>query len=371
MDLSAIDISFDDEGICNYCHEFEKMEEHYPTGEVGKEILDKLISKIKKEGEGKKYDCIIGMSGGTDSSYSLLLAIRLGLRPLAVHFDNGWNTEIAVSNIEKVLKYLNLDLETYVVDWQEMRDIQLAFLKASVPEVEIPTDLAIRSVLYKIAKEQNIQYIIEGNSFRTEGLVPTTWSYKDGRYIKSVHEKHGAVSMKTFPNLLLSKYFYYAIIKRIKIVNLLNYVTYTKELAKEDLIKTIGWRDYGGHHYESVYTRFFMGFLAPKKFNMDRRKVSLSALIRLGRISRKDALNTLKDDEYLKNLFKIDKKYLCKKFGLTTEEFNDLIQKPVSSSLNYNSYYNLFRILNPIIYFLRKQKILTGIFQSGTFRQKS
>ena len=367
MDTSASDIYFDEAGVCNYCHQFSSMEHEYPVGEMGKIKLEKIVEEIAASGKGKPYDCLVGISGGTDSMYTLLMTVKYGLRPLAVHFDNGWNGEIAVSNIFNALKILNLDLETFVVDWEEFKDIQLSFLKASVPEVETPTDMGIRAVLYKTAAALNINYIIEGTNFRAEGIVPKVWGYKDGRYIKSVHARYGVVPMSTYPNVTLTNYIYYNFAKRIKLVRFLNYLEYDKAPAKEILKEQLAWRDYGAHHAESVYTRFFQYYLAPIKFNMDRKKVTLSALVRREKISREEALLILQKNDYLAGDYENDKKYISKKLGISLDEFERIISQPPRSFFDYESYYRLLKIAEPIIYYAHKLKIVSGVFQGGRF----
>ena len=367
MDTSASDIYFDEAGVCNYCHQFSSMEREYPVGEMGKIRLEQIVEEIGASGKGKPYDCLVGISGGTDSTYTLLMTVKYGLRPLAVHFDNGWNGEIAVSNIYNALKILDLDLETYVVDWEEFKDIQLSFLKASVPEVETPTDMGIRAVLYDTAAALDINYIIEGTNFRAEGIVPKVWGYKDGRYINSVHARHGVVPMNTYPNVTLNKYIYYNFVKRIKLVRFLNYLEYDKAPAKKILKEQLSWRDYGAHHAESVYTRFFQYYLAPIKFNMDRRKVTLSALVRREKISREEALSVLQTSDYLAGGFENDKKYISKKLGISLDEFESILSQPPRSFFDYESYYQLLRMADPIIYYAHKLKIVSGVFQGGRF----
>lgn len=365
MDTSVPDIEFDENGVCNYCKLQDELEKQYPINAEGEDQLKGIIEKIKSNGKSKKYDCIIGVSGGTDSTYFLLMAKKYGLRPLAVHFDNGWNTEISVRNIENAISRLNIDLITYVVDWEEFKDIQLSFLKASVPEVELPTDLAVRTVLYKIAAAEKIKYIIEATSFRAEGIVPHGWGYKDGKYIKSVQKKFGKYPIKSFPNLSIFKYLYYAGIRRIELLRLLNFISYQKKDAKEIIKKELGWQDYGEHHHESIYTKFFQAYLAPKKFNMDRRKVTLSAMIRCKKISRDEALNKIQKDYYNEEELLQDMEYISKKFNLTLDEFKKIINQNPKSFLDYPSYYPLLKRINFLVKVAYKFKLLKSGFQRG------
>jgi hypothetical protein len=222
-DSSIAGIRFDDKGICSYCKIQDEWEKKLPLNELGQQRLNQILEEIKAKGKNKKYDCIIGLSGGTDSTYCLYMAKKLGLRPLAVHLDNGWDSDISISNIKNKVTKLVAYLKTITCDWEEFKDIQISFLKASVPGAEIPTDIAIKSVLYRVAAEEGIHYIITGGSFRTEGKIPIAWGYMDGKYIKSVHKKFGKTKLKTFPNFTISDRFYYTYIKRIKHVNILNY----------------------------------------------------------------------------------------------------------------------------------------------------
>lgn len=331
-------------GICQYCTMQEQLERQYPLNESGHAAFLKAIEQIKLAGRNRKYDCIIGVSGGTDSTYQLHLAKQHGLRVLAVHFDNGWNSDIAVKNIERVTQKLGFELTTYVVDWHEFRDLQLAFLKASTPDSEIPTDLAIQKILYKTASDEGVKYIMNGHSFRTEGKVPIMWSYGDGKYLKAVHKIFGTVPLKTFPNYTLMDLFYYSYIKGIKQFRFLYYVPYDKESTKKFLTEEYGWEDYGGHHYESVYTRFYQGYILPRKFGIDKRKREFSALIRSGQLTRDDALNRLSSEPPMpKDQATRDRTYLLKKFDMDEEEFERIMELPHKTFLDYPNYYSIIK----------------------------
>jgi N-acetyl sugar amidotransferase len=346
MDSSILGIRFDDKGVCNFCKIHEEWNEQFQLNEENKQKLENLIEDIKKDGRNKRYDCIIGVSGGTDSTYTLYLAKKFGLRPLAVHFDNGWDTEVAVSNIKKATEKLNIDFYTYVVDWEEFKDIQIAFLKASVPDVEIQTDIAIKGMVYRVAKNNNVKYIITGADFRTEGKIPLGWTYMDGKYIKSVHKKFGKKKLKTFPNFTLYDRFYYTFIKKIKLRSILDLVDYNKEEARKIIEKELGWKSYGGKHYESVYTRFIQSYLLPKKFNIDKRIVHYSALIRSGQMNREEALYKLKNESpYPEDKIKEDKDYVIKKLGLSKEEFEKILAQPPKTFLDYPTYFPLISSL--------------------------
>jgi len=339
MDTTDPLIVFDEEGICNYCRLHDHLEKLHPLNEEGKERLEAIIAKIKDRGRGKPYDCVIGISGGTDSTYQLYLANKFGLRPLVVHFDNGWNSNIAVSNIEKATRRLGYDLHTYVVDWEEFKNLQVAFLKASTPDSEIPTDIAIKSTLYRVAAKEGIKTIIKGHSFRTEGRTPLLWSYGDGRYIKDVNRTFNKKRLRSFPNLTLIKLFYYTLVKRIKQIRLLYYVEYDKDMIKTMLKNEFDWKDYGGHHYESIYTRFCQGYILPFKFNIDKRKREFSALIRSRQMTRAEALEKIKQPPLSSEREKRDRAYVIKKLDLTEGDFSHIMSAPQKTFLEYKTYY--------------------------------
>jgi N-acetyl sugar amidotransferase len=344
------DIVFDEEGECNYVKQYNKfLNSRVPDSKKVSKILDSIVMKIKKSGLKSDYDCIIGMSGGVDSTYTAYYAKKiLGLRPLVVHMDNGWNSEVAVSNIEKTLNALEIELCTEVLDWNEFKELQYAFLKASTPDGEIPTDHAIWAVLYKIAVKYNIKYIISGTNARTEGILPRTWAqgHLDSRYIKSVYKKFNRSnqSLKTFPILTPYKIFYYIFIRRIMKLNLLDYIQYSKAEALKILESDLNWVYYGGKHYESVYTRFYQGYWLPKKFRIDKRKAHLSTLICSGEISKGNALFEISKDPYpSKEMEKQDIDFIKKKLNISDEEFTNLLKSPIKS---YNDYPNFKSIMD-------------------------
>jgi len=367
MDTTIPGIEFDESEVCSYCKLHDELEKKYSLNEAGQKKINNLINKIKKEGRSKKYDCVLGVSGGTDSTYALYIAKKMGLRPLAVHLDNGWNTEIAVSNMKKAVKKLDVDLKIIEVSWGEFKDLQLAFLKASIPEVELPTDVAIRSILYRTTAQYSLHYFISAESFREEGVVPHSWGYKDARYIRSVHKKYGKVPLKTFPNLYISSYLYFTFIRRIKFVPILNYVKYSKENAKKILKRELDWQDYGGHHYESIYTRFYQSYLAPVKFYQDRRKVRYSALIRTGKMTRKKALIKIKELLYSAEKIQKDKEHICNKLGISLEEFEEIIAQKTRTFLDFSTYYPLINRFWPILEILYKLKLTPGTFRGRIF----
>ncbi len=344
MDTTDPLIRFDSRGICQYCHLHDRLERDYPLDAGGEAELFRIIEEIKHKGAGKPYDCVIGVSGGTDSTYQLYLAKKLKLRPLVVHFDNGWDSEIAVSNIKHATEKLGFDLYTYVVDWEEFKNLQIAFLRASTPDCEIPTDIGIKATLYRAAAGHGIKYIVNGHSFRTEGKVPIMWSYGDGRYIKSIQKIFGPKRLKSFPNFTLFDLFYYSYFKRIKQFRLLYYFAYHKKSIKKMLKKELNWQDYGGHHYESVYTRFYQGYILPEKFGIDKRKREFSTLIRSGQLDRQEALDVLKTTLPMpREQAERDRAYVVKKLGLSDDEFSDIMQQKPRSFLEFPNYYNTLK----------------------------
>lgn len=342
LDTSIPEIYFDDQGICNYCKMHDEVLKSYPDGDEGQKLLDELVSKIKKAGKGKHYDCIIGVSGGTDSTYTLYLMKKLGLRPLAVHFDNGWNSDIAAENIKKATNKLGIDLYTHVADWEEFKDLQIAFLKSSTPDAEVPTDYAIISVLLKVAVKEKIKYVIEGQASRAEGTTPLGWTYHDGRYLRGVQKKLGLKKARSFPLLSLFTLLYYTFLKRIKLVRPLEYTDYSKAMAREVNSNELGWRDPGGHHHESIFTKFFQSYYLPEKFGIDKRRRECSAKIRSGHMTRDEALAEVNSPYPVEEGIV---EYTMGKLGLNQKEFEAIMQAPNKSFLDYPSYYSLIQFL--------------------------
>jgi N-acetyl sugar amidotransferase len=346
LDENIPGISFDEKDVCNFCKEYDILDKKFSRNEATEKKLLRILKEVKNAGKTKEYDCVVGVSGGMDSSYMLYKAVELGLRPLVVHFDNGWNTEKSVSNLKKVIEKLNVDLHTYVVDWEEFRDLQISFLKASVPDIEIPTDIGIKSALYRAASQYGVKYILYGGSnFRTEGKIPIDWTYMDGKYIKDVHKKFGREKLKTFPNLTISDILYFTYIKRIKVIRLLDYFEFEFNKVLELLKKELGWEYYGGKHYESSITKFLQSYILPVKFGIDKRKVHYSALIRSGQLSREEVLNMMKELPYDKKRIYQDKEYICKKLGITEREFDKLMDLPIKSFRDYKTYRSLTQSL--------------------------
>ena len=361
LDTTIADIWFDEKGVCKYCHIHDEMEKIHPLELKGQIRLDQLIKKVKKAGKNKAYDCIVGVSGGRDSTYTLLKAVELGLRPLAVHFDNGWNSEISTSNIKNACEKLNVELHTVVADWEEFKDLQIAFLKSGTPDADIPADYAIYSVLYDVANKEQIKYILNGHSFRTEGTSPVSWTYMDGRYIKDVYKRFGSnKKMVSFPVMSMLKLVYYSFVKNIKEVRILEYINYVKKDVDDRLIKELGWKYYGGHHHENTFTQFFQSYYLPQRFNIDKRKTELSAMIRSGQIIRDDAIAVINKNQYEYDKNIID--YVISKLGLGKAEFQEIMSAPKKTHDDYRTYLPVIRLFKYPIKLACSMGILPHIF---------
>jgi N-acetyl sugar amidotransferase len=338
------DIRFDENGVCNYYHDYKEEEaKSVLTGEAGLSKLNSLAEQIKKNGEGKPYDCLIGLSGGVDSTYVAYLVKKLGLRPLAVHLDNGWNSELAVKNVENIITKLGFDLYTLVVNWEEFKDIQLSYLKASVVDIEVVSDHAIFATMYKLARDKNINYIISGTNVVTEYIMPPSWLYRkmDFANLNDIHRQYGKHKLKTYPTLNFSKYIYYTAFLNLTPISILNYVEYVKSDVKEIIKKELDWRDYGGKHYESVFTKIYQAYILPEKFHIDKRKAHLSTLICSKQMTREAALKELELPLYDPRNLKDDIEYMLKKFGLSKEEFESIMKLPRREHSEFKSDSNL------------------------------
>lgn len=357
-DESVPAITFDENGICNYCKTHEQLENEYPTGEAGRKKLEKLAENIRKSGRGKKYDCVVGISGGCDSSYLLhVTKEKLGLRPIAVHFDNTWNSKTAVENIDLVLSKLNIPLWTYVMDNCEYSDLARSMLLASVPEIDALTDIALVTTLYMAAEKFKVKYIFDGHSFRTEGITPLNWFYFDGKYIDSIHRLYGRDEMKRFPNLWIGKWIRW-LLMNIKRVRPLYYVDYNKEEVKQFLTREYRWKWYKGHHHENRYCAF-NHWLLREKFNRDLRYVEFSAMIRSGQMTREQALKEIqRPPEYPDELISEVKKRL----EFSDEEFERILKLPVKSAKDYPTYLPTFRRMKPFFWIMYKADLVPKSF---------
>ena len=343
MNTSVPDIVFDNQGICNYCKNAKlRIDKEYKDKKKDDTIFNNLIKDLKKN-KRTKYDCVIGISGGIDSSYVAYILKKNGINPLAVHFDNGWNSELAIKNIETILHKLDLSLKTVVVDWEEFKKIQLAFIKSSVSNLEIPTDHAILSTLLMIASKYNLP-IVHGGNLSTESIMPASWMHdnKDFWLIRKLC-KINNIKIKTFPILSIRKIIYYFFIKRIKYIGILNYINYDKSEALR-VLEGLGFRQYEQKHFESIFTRFFQGYILPKKFKIDKRRAHLSSLIITRQISREKAMQTLsKNFIYNEDQIAKDKEYFCKKFNFSDDDFDKyLLEKEVSAD-KYSYFNKIFK----------------------------
>lgn len=324
MDTSDPYIKFDYNGVCNHCRNFDLniSQDWYPNKE-GEEKLKKIFNKIKTENKKKEYDCIIGLSGGIDSTYLCLVIKQYNLRALAVHVDAGWNSELAVSNIEQVVKYCNFDLHTHVINWQEMRDLQLSYLKSGIANQDVPQDHAFFSSLYHFAIKNKIRYIINGGNIATESVFPPSWHHSamDSINLKAIHAKYGSLKLKQFrPISFFQYYFYYPFIKKMRIIRPLNYIEYNKEIALKILKEKINFKDYGLKHGESRFTKFFQNYFLPKRFNIDKRRPHYSSLILSGQLSRDQAIRNICQSLYSEEDLKQDKFFISKKLGIEIDQ---------------------------------------------------
>ena len=333
-------IKFNSYGICNYCDQIKLLENKFKTGTIeGIKKFEEIVKKIKKTSKGKKYDVIIGVSGGTDSSFLMHLACESGLRPLAVHYDNTWNTAIATQNIKKLVTKLDIDLETYVIDSREQDDIFLAFLKAGVCGADASTDLALAEVTYRMAKKYGVKYVFEGHSFQAEGVSPLNNSYTDGKFIKSVVKTHSNRELITYPNMTFWRFIWWTVFNQIKKIRPLWYLSYDKNSAKALLENKYDWKDYGGHHLENRISAFDHSYLMPKKFKVDQRNNSLSAAVRSGVMERDEALYIYSQEPFLEQGI-ID--YVKKRLKLDDKTFNQILNGPIRTFKNYKTYKSKF-----------------------------
>ncbi len=341
MDTTDPEIWFDKHGVSShairYDRDFGPVIDAARSGARQQE-LSNLVSRVREEGKRKAYDCIVGVSGGVDSTYLALQLVNLGLRPLAVHFDSGWNSKLAVENIENIVSKLNLDLYTDVVNWQEMQDLQLSFFRASVPNCDIPTDHAFSSVAYRQADKHGLKYIFSGHNLASESILPKAWGYNalDAQHVRAIHRRFGNMKLKSYPTLgLLKQHGWYETLRGIKRINLLDYMPYRYDDAKQVITNELDWQDYGGKHYESVFTRYFQGHYLPYKFGFDKRRAHYSSLILSNQMTRDEALKKLKKPPYDESLRDRDHEFIAQKLGVSVAEFDEILAKPPVDHLDY------------------------------------
>jgi N-acetyl sugar amidotransferase len=370
MDTTAKEITFDEKGVCNFCRAFDELANKtiWRPLDVRLKELDESVKRIKEIGKNSKYDCLLGLSGGVDSSYLVHWAKQVGLRPLIVHFDNGWNSELAVKNIENLIAKTGFDLYTYVINWDEFKDLQLAYIKASVLDIEVPTDQLIYASLHRIARKFKIKSIVNGNNISSEGILPHSWYYPDKLDLVNtteIHKRFGTKKLNNFPKLGLIQQFINLKLHSMYSIPPLNLLDYDKNKAKELLIKEYGWRDYGGKHYESIFTRFYQGYILPRKFRIDKRRAHLATLVAAGLMKREDALEELKKPTYDPKLQQEDYEYALKKFEISREEFERYMnEKPIPHEFygtqwdkkHFRKYYIFKRLFGPMFNLLAKIK---------------
>lgn len=358
MDTSDSKIMFDEKGVCDHCRDFhENVMPNWHTDEIGRKQLETYVAKIKKEGEGKDFDCILGMSGGVDSSYLLHLAVtELGLRPLVFHVDGGWNSELAVNNIQVMIDKLGLDLYTEVINWEEMKDFQLAFFKSGVPHIDIPQDHAFIATLYEFAHKYNIKYILNGGNISTECVRnPMEFLYygTDMAQIRDIKKQFGTIEMKTYPfSPILKHKFYLRYIKGVKVIKPLNHMPYVKEDALKLLSETYGWTPYPQKHFESRFTKFFEAYWLPVRFGFDTRRVQYSSLILTGQMKREDALEKMKKPAYNPETIEDEFKYIATKLGISVEQLQGYLNAPKKFYWDYRNQQSMFKTGAKVLKFL-------------------
>lgn len=339
MDTTDPDIRFDERGLCSHCRSYADWSARRPSPESRAAALERLLDEIRREGRGRDYDCLIGISGGVDSSYVAYKLRSLGLRALAMHFDSGWNSELAVYNIENLVKRLDLDLHTVVCDWSEMRDLQRAFFQASVVNCDVPQDHAFVAALLQTADRFGLRHVLSGHNTATEFVMPDAWrghNSQDWVHIRGIHQRYGRVPLRRYPHFTTWQHFlYYPHLKRVRFHNVLESIPYFKSEAKTVLTAEIGWRDYGVKHGESRFTRFFQGCYLLEKFGFDKRKAHLSNLVITGQLSRDEALAGLKAPPLSPDAARVETAFVLKKLGLTAEEWDEIMRRPPRGYRDY------------------------------------
>lgn len=343
MDMSDSRIVFDDKGVCDHCNTYYKHTlPNWHVDERGQRELQAIVSQIKEAGKGREFDCIIGMSGGIDSSYLTYIAKeQLGLRPLVFHVDAGWNSQIAVNNIEKLVDGLSIDLYTEVIDWEEMKDLQLAFFKSSVAHIDAPQDHVFFATMYKFAVQYDVKYILTGGNLSTECVRnPVEWMYyqSDSAQLRDIHRKFGSRPLVNYPvTSILWHKVYLPFVKKIKVVRPLNYVPYVKRDAINLLVERFGWQPYPQKHFESRFTRFYESYWLPKKFGYDVRRVQFSSLILTGQMTREEALAKLQESPYDPETLGQDFEFVASKLGISVEELQGYLDAPNKTYRDYQN----------------------------------
>jgi len=358
MDETDANIKFDEHGVCNHCHRFDEVQSlQLFSGVDGETRLQNIVDKIKKEGAGKEYDCIIGLSGGVDSSYLAVKIKDFGLRPLVVHVDAGWNSELAVSNIEKIIKHCGYDLHTHVMNWEEMRDLQLSYMKAAVANQDVPQDHAFFSSMYHFAVKNDIKYILSGGNLATEAVFPDSWhgSAMDAINLKDIHRTYGSKPLRDYKTIsFFEYYFWYPFAKGMRTVRPLNFMEYDKREAEKYLQETVGYRSYARKHGESIFTKLFQNYYLPTKFGYDKRKLHYSSMILSGQMSREEAVVKLAEPLYAVDELENDIDYFCKKMRVNRQQFDELMQAPIHDYSDFKSWDKLQGVAKKSQVFLQK-----------------
>jgi len=324
-------IEFDEQGVCNYCHASDQALARWSLSSEEQRIkFEQAIGAIKASGAGRAYDCILGLSGGVDSSYVAYLAMKNGLRPLIVHLDNSWNSELAVKNIENIINRTGFEYFNYVIDWEEFKDMQLAYLRASVIDTEVVTDQAIFAILHIKAHELGIKYILFGDNPKSERTMPSGWNYQknDLSNMRAIHRRYGRKKLRTYPLMGLYDLDWYRKVGGVSYVSLLHYVDVSVSEMKATLEREFGWRDYLWKHCESVFTQFYQGYILPKKFGVDKRKAHITDEVLSGLITRDEAIRRLEEPYYTDEQLREDYDFVTRKFGLTPQEFEEILALP-------------------------------------------
>lgn len=349
MDTSDPMINFDVNGVCNHCIEFDTItRKQWLPNEEGRTRWAEIANQIRVAGKGRDYDCILGLSGGVDSSYLAIKIHEWGLRPLVMHVDAGWNSELAVANIEALVKHCNYDLHTHVVDWEEMRDLHLAYLRSGIPNQDVPQDHIFFASLYHFATRNGIRYILSGGNLATEGIFPKAWhgSAMDAINLKFIHRQYGERPLRRYKTISFFQYYlWYPFIKRMRTVRPLNYMPYDKMKAIEELERAVGYKPYARKHGESLFTKLFQNYYLPRKFGYDKRRPHLSSLIVSGQITRDEAIEKLSEPLYDADELEIDIAFFCKKLRISRGQFEDLLAVPAHHHADFPNWSGRYRLL--------------------------
>lgn len=365
MDTSDPNVVFDENGVCNHCLSYGAHLGVIGDPAARKAKLSDIVQTLKEAGRGKEYDCIMGLSGGVDSSFLAHYAVEvLCLRPLVVHVDSGWNSELAVSNIENICKRLKIDLHTLVLDWEEMRDLQRAYFRSGVPNLDVPQDHAFNAAMVGEAKKYGVRHVLNGGNMQTESILPSAWGYDaaDPGSLRAIHKRFGSIPLRTYPirsdfNRFITDVYVFG----MRVHRPLEYIEYNKAEAKHLLQSRLGWRDYGGKHYESRFTKFFQAHYLPTKFGYDKRKAHLASLVVSGQITREEALGELKKPLYDAKELEEDISYFCKKLDITRGEYERVMAEQPRTHRDYPNRESLYENLRSLTRALsRVKRTLSG-----------